>query len=60
MHKARDDLTNKNPANYSGQQDNTCFNVQHIVTEGFVLKGTGNYNTVSARVTAQADVSQYD
>jgi hypothetical protein len=38
MHKARDDLTNKKPAIYRVQQDNACFSVQHIVTEGFVLK----------------------
>lgn len=48
MHKARDDLTNKKPAIYRVQQDNACFNVQHIVTEGFVLKEFGNTNPVSA------------
>jgi hypothetical protein len=48
MHKARDDLTNKKTAIYRVQQDNVCFNVQHIVTEGFVLKEFGNNNPVSA------------
>jgi len=58
MHKACDDLTNKKPAIYRVEQDNACFNVQHIVTEGFVLKEFGNNNPVSARATAQANVSQ--
>ena len=48
MHKTRDDLTNKKPAIYRVQQDNACFNVRHIVTEGFVSKEFGNNNPVSA------------
>jgi len=48
MHKARDDLTNKKPAIHRVQQDNACFNVQHIVTEGFGLKEFGNNNPASA------------
>ena len=58
MHKARDDLTNKKPTIYRVQQDKACFSVQHIVTEGFVLKESGNNNPVSARMSAQASVSQ--
>jgi len=58
MHKACDNLPNKKPAIYRVQQDNACFNVQHMVTEGFVFKEFGKNNPVSNRVTFQANESQ--
>jgi len=44
VHKARNNLTNKKPEIYRVQQDNDCFNVQHIVRVGFVLKEFGYNN----------------